>query len=74
MGLEKLISLAVALAIVAALSGRLPNIIFAVYVAGMHIVKGSQTSNWGPALLLPEVNSPKVKVKKSSTSNPKYND
>ncbi len=41
MGIEKLISLAAALAIAAALSGRLPKIIYALHMAEIRMVNGS---------------------------------
>ncbi len=53
MGLEKLISLAAALAILAASTGHLPKIIYAVHMAQLHLIKDSQASTWGQAMLLP---------------------
>ena len=53
MGLSKLISLAAALTILAASTGHLPNIIYAVHMAQLHLVKDSQASKWGQAMLLP---------------------
>ena len=53
MGLEKLISLAAALAILAASTGHLPKIIYAVHMAELHLIKDSRSSNWGQAMLLP---------------------
>lgn len=53
MGIEKLISLAALLAVLAASSGQLPRIIYAVHMAELHLLKESQSSNWGQAMLLP---------------------
>ena len=53
MGLEKLISLAALLAILATSAGQLPRIICAVHMAELHLIKESQSSNWGRAMLLP---------------------
>ena len=54
MGLDKLIQLAAALAILAVSSGHLPQIIHAVHVAQLHLIKNSQASNWPKAILLSE--------------------
>ena len=54
MGIEKLVSLAALLAILAASTGQLPRIIYAVHMAELHLLKESQSSNWGQAALLPE--------------------
>ena len=53
MGLEKLISLAALLAVLAASTGQLPRVIYAVHMAELHLLKGSQSSSWGRAMLLP---------------------
>jgi len=53
MGLGKLISLAALLAILAASTGQLPRVIYAVHMAKLHLIKESQSSNWGRAMLLP---------------------
>jgi hypothetical protein len=53
MGLEKLMSLAASLAIMAAMTGQLPKVIGAVRIAQLELIKASQTSNLGKAPLLP---------------------
>lgn len=53
MGIEKLISLAAALAIAAASTGQLPRIVHAVRVAQLQLIKESQASKWGIPLLMP---------------------
>ena len=53
MGFEKLIALAATLAILAASTGQLPRMIYAVHLAELHLLKESQASNWGKAILLP---------------------
>lgn len=54
MGLNKLIAMAATLAVLAASTGHLPKIIYAVHMAQLHLIKDSQTSNWPKAMLLPE--------------------
>ena len=58
MGLEKLFPLAVLLSVLAAGTGQLPRILVAVRVAQLKLIKASQSSSWGPAILLP------IKIKK----------
>ena len=53
MGLDKLIELAAVLAVLAVSSGHLPQIIHAVHVAQLHLIKDSQASSWPKAQLLP---------------------
>ena len=53
MGLNKLIAFAAALAILAASTGQLPRIIYAVHLAQLHLIKESQASKWPKAALLP---------------------
>ena len=53
MGLDKLIALGAALAILAAPTGQLPNAIRAVHIAQLKIIKQSQASKWPKAYLLP---------------------
>lgn len=53
MGIEKLIPLAIALAISATASGRLPQIIREIQIAQFRLVKDSRSSKWVPAMLLP---------------------
>ena len=62
MGIEKLIPIAVGLAIWAAASGRLPSIILELRIAQLRLLKDAQSSNWGKAMLLP-VKEPKRKSK-----------
>ena len=53
MGINKLIEKAVILAMLAAATGQLPRITRAVQIAQLHLLKESQSSHWGRALLLP---------------------
>ncbi len=53
MGISKLINLAAILGILAVSTGQLPRIIKAVHIAKLHLIKDSQTSSWGRAMLLP---------------------
>ena len=53
MGLEKLISIAATLAVLAVSTGQLPRILHAVRLAQFHLIHDSQASKWGRALLLP---------------------
>lgn len=55
MGIEKLIQLAVALAILAASTGQLPKVIHSVRVAQLQLIKESQASKWGRAMLPPAI-------------------
>jgi len=54
MGLEKLISIGVAMALLAASTGQLPKALLAVHVAQLRLIKASQASTWPKAYLLPE--------------------
>lgn len=53
MGIERLISIAVTLAFLAASTGQLPRIVHAVRGAQIQLIKDSQASKWGRAMLLP---------------------
>ncbi len=53
MGINRAIEAAAILAILAATTGRLPKIVRAVQTAQLHLLKDSQSSSWGRALLLP---------------------
>ena len=53
MSIDKLIQKAVVLAMLAAATGQLPRITRAVQIAQLHLLKESQSSHWGRALLLP---------------------
>ena len=53
MGLEKLIALGTALAILAASTGQLPRALRAIHIAELKLLKESQASNWPKACLLP---------------------
>jgi len=55
MGLEKLISIAALLAVLAVSTGQLPRILHTVRVAQIHLIQDSQASKWGQAMLLPRV-------------------
>jgi hypothetical protein len=52
MGIQKLIGLAAALAVLAASTGQLLRIIMAVRIAQLQLFKESQTSKWGKVMLL----------------------
>jgi hypothetical protein len=52
MGIEKLISIAVTLALLAASSHQLPRILHTVRVAQLHLIQESQASKWGRVMLL----------------------
>jgi len=52
MGINKLITLAAMLAVLAASTGQLPKIIYAVHLAQLHLIKDSQASFWPKAQLL----------------------
>lgn len=52
MGIEKLISIAVMLAVLGASAGQLPRMIRAVQIAELHLIQDSQSSKWGRAMLL----------------------
>lgn len=54
MGLEKLIAMGAAMAILAASTGQLPKAILAVQIAQLKLLKESQASKWPKAALLPE--------------------
>ena len=56
MSLDKLIQIAVILAVAAVSTGQLPRILREVRVAQLHLIKdsqASQASQWGKAFLLP---------------------
>lgn len=53
MGIEKLILIAVTLALLSASTGQLPRIVHAVRGAQLRLIKDSQASKWGQAMLLP---------------------
>jgi hypothetical protein len=52
MGIEKLISIAATLAMLAASAGQLPHILHTVRVAQLHLIQDSQASKWGRLMLL----------------------
>lgn len=54
MGLNKLVAMAAALAVLALATGQLPRIIYAVHMAQLHLLKESQASTWPRAMLLPD--------------------
>lgn len=53
MGIDKLITIAAALAVLAVSTGHLPRILHTVRVAQLHLIQDSQASKWGRAMLLP---------------------
>ena len=54
MGLDKLIALGAALAVLAATSGQLPRALRAIHIAQLRLIQDSQASKWPKAQLLPE--------------------
>lgn len=53
MGIEKLIPMVVTIVMMAAATGRLPMLTREVQIAQLRLLKASQSSRWGQALLLP---------------------
>ncbi len=54
MNIDKLIQLAVTLAVIAASTGQLPKVIKEIRIAQLKLVKESQASKWGMPMLPPE--------------------
>jgi hypothetical protein len=54
MNINKLIQVAVTLAILAASTGQLPKVIKGVRIAQLKLIKESQASKWGMPMLPPE--------------------
>ena len=54
MGLDKVIAMGAAMAILAASTGQLPKAIRAIQIAQLKLLKESQASKWPKAALLPE--------------------
>lgn len=54
MDIKQLIQVGAILAGLAVSSGHLPQILHTVQVAQLKLIKASQTSSWGQAMLLPE--------------------
>ena len=53
MGLNKLIEASLIVVLMAAAAGQLPKLIQTVRVAQLQILKDSQSSKWGHAMMLP---------------------
>jgi len=53
MGLSKLVEAALIIVLIAAASGKLPLLVQTVRVAQLQVLKDSQSSKWGRAILLP---------------------
>jgi hypothetical protein len=51
--MDKLIAIAVTLAVITVSTGNLPKVLHQVRLAQLHLIKESQASNWGQAMLLP---------------------
>jgi hypothetical protein len=51
--MDKLIAIAATLAVLTVSSGQLPKVLYKIRVAQLHLIKDSQSSNWGQAMLLP---------------------
>lgn len=51
MGIQKLIPIAVSLAFLAASTGQLPRVLKTVRIAQLQLIKESQASKWGTALV-----------------------
>lgn len=54
MGLNRLVEAALIIVLLAAAAGQLPRLNQAVRVAQIQLLKDSQSSKWGRAMLLPE--------------------
>lgn len=50
--MDRLISLAVALTMLAAVTGQLPKVILAVHIAQLQLLKESQASKWPKLMIL----------------------
>ncbi len=61
MGISKLIQIAVTLAFFAVSSGRLPWVLKEVRVAQLKLIKESQASKWGRAMILDFRNEKSIK-------------
>jgi hypothetical protein len=53
MGIDKLISIAAALAVLAASTGQLPRLLHAVRIAEAQLIHDSRASAWGRPMMLP---------------------
>jgi len=53
MGIQKLIPIAVSLAFLAASTGQLPRVLKTVRIAQLQLIKDSQASKWGTAMVPP---------------------
>ena len=51
--MDKLIAIAATLAVLTVTTGQLPKVLHKVRVAQLHLIKESQSDNWGQAMLLP---------------------
>ncbi len=51
--MDKLIAIAATLVVLAVGSGQLPKVLNKLRVAQLHLIKDSQSSTWGQAMLLP---------------------
>jgi len=56
MGLNKLVEAALIIVLIAAAAGQIPRLVQTVKVAQLQLIKDSQSSKWGRALLLPAKN------------------
>ncbi len=54
MGLNKLIEAIAIIVIFAESTGQLPRLIREIQIAQLHLLKASQSTSWGQALLLPQ--------------------
>ena len=55
MGIRKLIQISLVLAVLASSTGQLPRIIHAVHMAPLYLIKDSQSSRCGRAMLLEQL-------------------
>lgn len=53
MGLNKLVEAALIIVLIAAAAGQIPRFVQTVRVAQLQLIKDSQSSKWGRAMLLP---------------------
>lgn len=51
--MDKMIAIAATLAVLTVSSGQLPKVLYQLRLAKLHLIKDSQASKWGQALLLP---------------------
>lgn len=63
MGIDKIIAIGAAMAVLTATTGQLPKAILAVHIAQIKLIKDSHASKWPRAALLQEIKWHSVKSK-----------